>query len=103
MNTTIRPMLLLIVSLLPILAACASARPRTTGEVVDDARVASLVRARIAGESLLDAVRIEVDSRDGVVTLWGTVPTSRARARAAEAAGEVRGVSRVRNRIRVGR
>lgn len=82
-------------------AACTSgARPIDTR--VDDASITETVEARLGRDGALRASRIDVVTYDGVVTLTGWAPDRSASSRAAELAGDVEGVTSVRNLIRVG-
>jgi len=66
-----------------------------TGEVITDAWITSRVKSSFIGEDLLKGSDINVDTRDHVVTLKGTVTTEAGRARAITEAKEVEGVHRV--------
>ncbi len=66
---------------------------------LDDAAITAAVSARLAGDPDLSAVKIDVDTRDGKVTLSGPAPTEAARARAAELAISVKGVLAIDNQL----
>jgi len=72
--------------------------------VVDASRdvwITSMAKMRLLADSRTPALDINVDTRDGVVTLFGIVPGNEAK-RAAEAdARKVSGVRRVRNELQV--
>ena len=68
---------------------------------LDDAAITAKVNAGLAADKDLSAIRIDVDTRDGVVTLTGPAPTAKAKARATEVAMHVKGVSSVNNRLTV--
>jgi hyperosmotically inducible protein len=72
------------------------------GEVASDAAVTSQVKAALALHKEIDALKVNVDTVDGVVTLRGVVATESAKAEAERAAATVRGVKRVVNELRVG-
>ena len=72
------------------------------GDKLGDASVTTRVKASFSGEKLLQDTAIDVDTTDRIVTLRGTVASDAARARAAEIARGIEGVSRVVNRIVVG-
>jgi osmotically-inducible protein OsmY len=58
------------------------------------------VKARLAGDSGLRGSDIEVETgADGVVTLWGTVPSDEARTRALELARTTEGIRRVHDEM----
>jgi len=86
-------------------AARASEATREAGSAiagaVDDATITATVSAGLAKDSELSALRIDVDTRAGVVTLKGPAPTAAAKARAEEIARSVKGVSRVDNALEV--
>lgn len=67
------------------------------GEFVDDAWITTKVKALLLKEDALSALKIDVDTKDGVVRLSGQVDKSEQVARAAEVASKVAGVKRVQN------
>ena len=73
-----------------------------TGEVITDAWITTRVKSKFVGEDLLKDSDINVDTKDHVVTLKGTVMSAAGRARAASQAKEVEGVHRVVNQLTVG-
>jgi hypothetical protein len=68
---------------------------------VDDASITAKVNAALAGDKELSALRIDVDTRDGVVTLSGPAPSASAKERAAELALKVKGVASVNNQLTI--
>jgi len=72
-----------------------------TAEKVDDAAITAKVNAAIAADKDLSALRIDVDTRGGIVTLSGPAPTAAAKERAAEAALKVKGVTSVNNQLTI--
>jgi hypothetical protein len=66
-------------------------------------RLKEEVCERLTEHGWVDASDIEVDVRDGEVTLRGTVPDRRMKRMAADLADEIRGVDDVHNEIRVRR
>jgi osmotically-inducible protein OsmY len=70
-------------------------------EQVDDAAITANVKARLAGDPELSALKISVDTQDGKVTLAGPAPSESARARAAELAASIKGVVGIDNQITV--
>lgn len=68
---------------------------------VDDAGITAKVNAALAGDKELSALRIDVDTRDGVVTLSGPAPSASAKERAAELALKVEGVASVNNQLTI--
>jgi len=74
---------------------------RTVGGVASDLWITSATKMKLAADSRTPATEINVDSRDGVVTLFGMVPTQKSKSAAAEIAKGVAGVKRVENQIEV--
>lgn len=68
---------------------------------VGDAGITAKVNAALASDKELSAIRIDVDTRDGVVTLSGPAPTASAKERAAEVALKVEGVHSVNNQLTI--
>jgi len=73
-----------------------------TGEVITDSWITTRVHSKFVGEDLLKDSDINVDSKDHVVTLRGTVMSAAARARAVAQAKEVEGVHQVIDRLTIG-
>lgn len=73
-----------------------------TGEVITDGWITTRVKSKFIGEDLLKDSDIDVDTKDHVVTLNGTVMSAAARARAVAQAKEVEGVHRVVNKLTIG-
>jgi osmotically-inducible protein OsmY len=73
-----------------------------TGEVITDGWITTRVHSKFVGEDLLKGSDINVDTKDHVVTLRGTVMSAAARARAVEQAKEVDGVHQVIDRLTIG-
>ena len=73
-----------------------------TGEVITDSWIVSRVHSKFVGEDLLKDSSIDVDSKDHVVTLNGTVMSATAKARAVAEAKEVEGVKSVVDHLTVG-
>lgn len=68
---------------------------------VDDATVTTKVNAALAADSDLSAVKIDVDTKDGVVTLTGPAPSAQAKDKATTIAKNVKGVTSVNNQLTV--
>jgi hypothetical protein len=82
----------------PPVAVPLPAPPAPPSDVADRELAARVERALATDPALRDAV-IEAEAREGRVTLTGTVPTFRERARAIERALQVPGVRSVRPRL----
>lgn len=68
-------------------------------DVVDDATITAQISAGLAKDPALSALKIDVDTRNGVVTLNGPAPTQDAKDRATRIAQEVKGVGSVVNHL----
>lgn len=68
---------------------------------VDDVSITATVSSSLAKDPALSATRIDVDTKNGVVTLQGPAPSAVAKSRAGDIAKAVQGVSRVDNRLSV--
>jgi osmotically-inducible protein OsmY len=73
-----------------------------TGEVITDAWITGRISSKFVNEALLHDSHIDVDTKDHVVTLNGTVLTSAGRRRAVAIAKEVEGVHRVVDKLTIG-
>jgi hypothetical protein len=78
----------------PVVQAGAPAAPAS-----NDSVITTRVRTAIVGDREVGALRIDVDTRDGIVTLSGAVPTAAARARATELAKNVKDVKSVNDQL----
>lgn len=70
-------------------------------ELMDDAAITARVSAGLAEDAALSALRIDVDTKDRVVTLTGPAPSQDAKERATSIAQGVKGVSSVVNQLTV--
>lgn len=66
-----------------------------------DVAITAKVNAALAGDTQLSALRINVDTHNGLVELKGTAPDAAARDRATMLASAVEGVVKVENRLTV--
>jgi hyperosmotically inducible periplasmic protein len=73
----------------------------TAGTAVHDGWITTKVKTSFAGEDALENSDIDVDTKNGVVTLKGTVASAAAKNRAEAAAKEVEGVTRVKNQLKI--
>jgi osmotically-inducible protein OsmY len=73
----------------------------STGEYIDDAAITTKVKAAIFNEPTLKSTEINVETFKGDVQLSGFVAQPADAARAAEVARGVKGVTSVKNDIRV--
>jgi hyperosmotically inducible protein len=85
--------------------APSTARPadstHSTTQAMDDAGITTRVKTALIAESQLNSRGIDVDTRDGIVTLSGSVPDKAQSDRAAQVAQGIGGVRRVENRLSV--
>ena len=72
-----------------------------TGETINDAWITTKVHWFFMGEDLLKGSDINVDTKDHVVTLKGTVKTSAGRARAVALAKDTDGVTKVVDQLAI--
>jgi hyperosmotically inducible periplasmic protein len=72
-----------------------------TRSVVSDAEITAKVNAGLAADKDLSAIKINVDTKDGIVTLNGPVPNASAKDRASEIARNVKDVKSVDNQLNV--
>lgn len=66
---------------------------------VDDVAITASVAAGFAKDADLSAIKIDVDTKNGNVTLYGPAPTSAARDRATTIAKSIKGVNSVDNKL----
>jgi hyperosmotically inducible periplasmic protein len=66
---------------------------------VSDSTITTKVNAALAADKDLSAVKIDVDTKDGVVTLTGPAPSAAAREKATDVAKNVKGVTSVNNQL----
>lgn len=79
--------------------ASGSQASTTMGEKIDDAVITTSVNASLAKDPDLSAIKINVDTKDGVVTLNGPAPTAAAKDKATDLAKQVKGVASVNNQL----
>ncbi|MGZ5032227.1 MAG: BON domain-containing protein [Usitatibacter sp.] len=68
-----------------------------TGRAIDDAAITASVKTDLLKDPDLSVLKIDVDTKDGVVTLNGLAGNDEARKRAEKMASSVKGVKEVRN------
>ncbi len=69
------------------------------GDKVDDAAITATVSSGLAKDPDLSAIKINVDTKAGVVTLNGPAPTAVAKEKATEIAKQTKGVTSVNNQL----
>ena len=70
-------------------------------QVIDDVAITTGVKAELAKDTALSALAIDVDTKEGRVSLSGTAPDDAAKARATQLAAGINGVMSVDNRLTV--
>jgi hyperosmotically inducible periplasmic protein len=75
--------------------------PRSVSDSAADLRITAATKLRLIADSNTPALDINVDTRDGVVTLFGIVPTPASKRVAEADARKVSGVTRVANELQV--
>ena len=79
----------------------ASTATETTGEYLDDAMITTKVKAEVLKDSALKSYEINVETYKGVVQLNGFVSSEAEINKAAELTRSVKGVTSVKNDIRI--
>ena len=81
-----------LIALTVLLGGCSS-------QEIDDSTVTAKVKGKLATDSQTSAIKIGVDTKNGVVTLTGTVPTDTEKSKAEVLARNTEGVKNVQNEI----
>ncbi len=79
-------------------AAGAKSSEKMAG-AVDDLAITASVASELAKDADLSAIKIDVDTKAGVVTLYGPAPTAAARDKATAIAKQIKGVASVDNKL----
>lgn len=94
--------IMIAASVLTTLVACAPTPTREgTGEYIDDAVITGKVKAAFAADPTVKATEINVETFKGAVQLSGFVAQPADASRAAEIARGIKGVTSVKNDVRV--
>jgi osmotically-inducible protein OsmY len=91
----------LVILLVSLLGCASTAKQEGTGEYVDDSVITTKVKAEIFQDNSLKSSEINVETFKGVVQLSGFVNSQADINRAVEVAGSVKGVTSVKNDMRV--
>ena len=86
---------------LPIMIALLAGAVGCSSRAVDDSAITAKVKAKLAADSQTSAIKIGVETKNGTVTLSGTVPTTTEKDEADKVAKNTEGVKRVVNDITV--
>ena len=92
-----KKMLLTLVLLLPLMAACG----KTVGETIDDTSITTRVKTAMLNAPDVGGTRIDVDTFKGVVTLSGRVKSQAERDQAIAIARRTQGVVEVKDALQV--
>jgi len=93
---------LIVVGVIFALGACQSYREggsRTIGEFTDDAGIQAMVKMALIRDEEINGLRINIEVRRSVVSLYGRIPSDYARQKAVRIAGQIRGVVNVEDRL----
>ncbi len=74
---------------------------KTSDWPLTDLRITTAIKMKYVGDERVPALAVNVDTRQGVVTLFGSVPSEEAKRGAEELAKEVDGVTQVVNALHV--
>ncbi|MGE5243486.1 MAG: BON domain-containing protein [Betaproteobacteria bacterium] len=91
--------LIAIAIVLPLLAAACG---KSIGETVDDATITARVKTALLNDPSVSAMRIDVDTTKGVVTMSGVVKSQAEEQRAIQIARGIPGVRDVKSTLQVG-
>jgi hyperosmotically inducible periplasmic protein len=82
-------------------ASKAKEKTKEAGEVVTDAAITTAVKTKLLGDTKTPGLKIDVDTKDGIVTLSGEVATAAERTNAAKLAQDTKGVKKVVNKLTI--
>ena len=91
-------MLVALVFIAPLLAAGCG---KTVGETIDDATITTRVKTAFINDPVVGALRIDVDTFKGVVTLSGRVKSKDEEAKAIQLARSITGVTDVKSTLQI--
>ena len=77
------------------------ARSTDTGRVLSDSAITASIKTDYLKDPDLSVLKIDVDTRDGIVTINGLAETEDGRKRAGQLAWAIKGVKEVRNHLTV--
>jgi osmotically-inducible protein OsmY len=97
-STRLTALLLALVLIAPLIAACG----KTVGDTMDDATITTRVKVVFVDDPVVGTLRIDVDTFKGVVTLSGRVKTKAEEEKAIELARTVKGVVDVKSTLTIG-
>jgi osmotically-inducible protein OsmY len=80
-----------------LLSACG----KTVGETIDDATITTRVKTAFINDPVVGALRIDVDTFKGVVTLSGAVKSREEEQKAVAVARTIKGVTDVKSTLQI--
>ena len=90
-------LLLALALTLPLFAACG----KTVGDTIDDATITTRVKTAFINDPVVGALRIDVDTFKGVVTLSGRVKSKDEETKAIALARTIKGVNDVKSTLQI--
>jgi osmotically-inducible protein OsmY len=91
----------LAIALVSVVGCASTSQSQGTGEYIDDAVITTKVKAALIEDPLTKAHEINVETFKGVVQLSGFVATHAEATKATELARSVKGVTSVKNDLRL--
>jgi hyperosmotically inducible protein len=88
-----------VVDNLTVQASQSAEASRSVGQVVDDATITAAVKTKLMADSVVGGLKIDVDTRDGVVSLNGPVKNQQEKDTAIRLARETNGVKDVKDNL----
>jgi osmotically-inducible protein OsmY len=99
MNKIFRLLILATLATVMTLAGCTTTPDESSVAPTTDAELANLVIQRLSHDAITQMSTFNVEAKDGVVTLYGSLPDNTIRARAIAIARSTPGVKDVINKI----
>lgn len=93
--------ILAAVALATLIGCASTTKKESTGEYIDDSLITTKVKTAVLNEPTLKSSEINVETFKGVVQLSGFVNSQADIQKAAEVAGSVKGVTSVKNDMRL--
>ena len=90
-------LLLAVFIAMPLLGACG----KTVGETIDDATITTRVKTAFVNDPAVGALRIDVDTFKGLVTLSGRVKSKDEETKAIALARSIKGVTDVKSTLQI--
>jgi len=97
-SRSITTLLLALVLIAPLLVVACG---KTVGETIDDATITTRVKTAFINDPAVGAMRIDVDTFKGVVTLSGRVKSKEEETKAIALARSVKGVTDVKSTLQI--